>query len=68
VLVCVYLAACVTVSRVQSYQGPEPGPEAGRVWLIKTSSPAFDQYTNSNSPDIQQWMRDHFTRMLVHSP
>lgn len=66
-LLCVYLGACVTVSRVQS-QGPDPGPEAGRVWLMKTTTPAFDPYTNSNSPDVQQWIRDHFSRMLVHSP
>lgn len=67
-LLCVYLAGCVTVSNVQSYQGPDPGPEAGRVRLIKTATPAFDRYTNSNSPDVQQWIRDRFSRMLVHSP
>src|SRR5512147_94035 len=67
VLSCVYLAGCITVS-VKSYQGPDPGPEAGRIRLIKTTTPLFDPYTNSPSSSVQQWIRSRFTRMLVHSP
>jgi hypothetical protein len=67
VLLCVYTAGCITVS-VKSYQGPDPGPAAGQIRIVKTATPAFDPYTNSGSDSIQQWMRSRFTRMLVHSP
>ncbi|MCL4401949.1 MAG: putative glycoside hydrolase family 15 protein [Acidobacteria bacterium] len=40
----------------------------GRVNLIKRSAPAFDPYTNSPTSTLQQWMRDHFSRMIVFTP
>ena len=42
--------------------------DAGRIWLIKRTQPAFDRYTDSPTPALQQWMRDRFFRMIVHSP
>lgn len=58
---------CATVA-VNSYQARNAGPDAGVVRLIKSTSPAFDNYTSSTSPVVQQWLREHFPRMLVHSP
>lgn len=41
---------------------------AGKVILVKKTSPAFDRYTDRADAAIQKWMRDHFWRMLVYSP
>ena len=41
---------------------------AGRVFLVKKTSPEFDRYTNTADVAMQRWMRDRFWRMLVYSP
>lgn len=43
-------------------------PDAGRIRLVKRTEPAFDRYTDHPTPALQRWMRDHFWRMVVHSP
>ncbi len=40
----------------------------GRVRFLKRQDPSFDPYTNAPSPTRQQWMRDHFWRMMQYSP
>src|SRR4051794_35192366 len=41
----------------------------GRVRFMKRVGSEFDAYTNSPSSAQQQWMRDHFARMVgVFSP
>ena len=41
---------------------------AGRVLFTKGANSSFDPYTKSPSAAQQQWMRDHYTRMLTYSP
>ena len=49
--------------------GPVPaGEEAGRVRFMKVAKAAFDRYTQAPSPAQQQWMRDHYWRMLTFAP
>lgn len=40
----------------------------GRVRFLKRQDPSFDPYTNAPAPSQQQWMRDHFWRMMEYSP
>jgi len=49
----------------------QPGgvtPDPGKVLLVKKASPDFDKFTNTPNGSIQEWMRNHFWRMLVYSP
>jgi len=43
-------------------------PDAGKVLLLKRSTPQFDSYTQDPSATLRRWMDAHFGRMLVYSP
>jgi hypothetical protein len=43
-------------------------PDAGKVLLLKRSTPQFDSYTQDPSATLRSWMDAHFGRMLVYSP
>ncbi len=42
--------------------------QAGTVDILKFVTPAFSPYTNNPTSSQQQWMRDHFSQMLVFTP
>ena len=41
---------------------------AGIVRFGRRTGPSFDTYTNSPTVSQQQWMQQHFWRMVVYSP
>ena len=41
---------------------------AGVVHYMRSTTPSFDTYTNSPSTTTEQWMNQHFWRMLEYSP
>lgn len=41
---------------------------AGEVNFAKRSSPAFDRFTSSPTPDFKQWMNDKLWRSVVFTP
>jgi len=43
-------------------------PNAGRVDFYKFTDGSFDQFTHSPNPRMQQWMKNHYARMLTYSP
>src|SRR5437867_3687805 len=43
-------------------------PGAGVAHFMRTTDPSFDVYTSSPSLSTQQWLQQHFWRMLVYSP
>jgi len=47
---------------------PTDAAAAGAVYIFKAATSSFDQYTSSPTPDEQQWMRDHYARMLTYYP
>ena len=50
---------------------PDPGPgavEPGHVHFVQTAKSSFDRYTSNPTPALQQWMRDHYWRMLTYAP
>jgi hypothetical protein len=40
----------------------------GRVRFAQRQNPSFDKFTNNPGPVLQQWLRDHMTRMMEFSP
>lgn len=56
------LALCLWVPARLS---ADDGPEAGVVHLVRNADSAFDRYTNGPGQD---WIRNHFHRMIVYSP
>jgi hypothetical protein len=62
------LALAIVVTIPMTSQSRAVATTAGRVLLVKKASPEFDKYTNTANLAMQQWMRDHFWRMLVYSP
>src|ERR1041384_19428 len=60
VAVCLALSICTSVSSAQT--------GAGVAHFMRTSDPSFDVYTNNPSLTTQQWLQQHFWRMLVYSP
>jgi Hypothetical glycosyl hydrolase family 15 len=49
--------------------GQATGPtSAGSVRFEKGANSAFDPYTSNPTTAQQQWMRDHYARMLTYSP
>jgi hypothetical protein len=41
---------------------------AGVARFMRTTDPSFDVYTDNPSLSVQQWLQQHFWRMLVYSP
>jgi hypothetical protein len=41
---------------------------AGVAQFMRTTDPSFDTYINSPSLSTQQWLQQHFAKMLVYSP
>src|SRR5437016_3829731 len=41
---------------------------AGTVRFQRRSDPTFDTYTNNPSLATQQWLQQHFSRMVVYTP
>src|SRR5262249_26580034 len=56
----------------ESGPGPAGGAplagSAGTVRLMKTAGASFDSYTRNPSPAMQAWLRDHYARLLAHTP
>src|SRR6266567_2837047 len=67
VAVAILVSAIVLTIPMTSRSGAV-ATTAGRVFLVKKTSPAFDRYTDTLNGAMQRWMRDHFWRMLVYSP
>jgi hypothetical protein len=42
--------------------------DEGTVQLLKRTTPSSDSFTAAPSASLQQWMSDHFWRMVVFSP
>src|SRR5437870_3411668 len=62
------LAQAVLLANPMTSQPGAAATGAGKVFLVKKTSPAFDRYTDTTDCAMQRWMRDHFWRMLVYSP
>ena len=56
-----------TQLRVRGGLASLPGP-AGQVHFFRVADTAFDRFTDNPTPSAQQWMRDHYWRMLTYSP
>src|SRR5262249_45554602 len=47
---------------------PASGADAGHVHVFKAATSSFNPYTANPTPAEEQWMRDHYWRMLAYSP
>jgi hypothetical protein len=61
-------AALILLAWALRPEDPAGNAEAGKVRLAKFTSPEFDRYTNNPAPAQQRWLREHFARMIVHTP
>lgn len=64
-MVCRATLVCALLSG--EVGAPGAGNE-GTVQLLKRTTPASDSFTAAPSASLQQWMSDHFSRMVVFSP
>ena len=52
-----------------SIQAPAAEASAsGEINVIRNANSAFDSYTTGATPEQQQWMRDHYSRMRGYAP
>src|SRR5215208_2958354 len=66
---CLAALALAVVCLSDPFVGRADAQSPGRPRFLKRAGHEFDVYTNTTSTAQQQWMRDHFPRMVgVFSP
>ncbi|MDX1645756.1 MAG: putative glycoside hydrolase [Longimicrobiales bacterium] len=60
--------ACVAALAASSRAATAQTAEAGSVGFYVTARSDFDPWTSSPTPREQEWMREHYDRMLTYSP
>jgi hypothetical protein len=64
-LLVVVVATVVLLTRPAANR---PAAPAGTVHFTRSANSSFDQFTNSPSPQAQEWLRTHMWRLTVFSP
>ena len=67
--VTAFAMACVLLLVFAAFAAATPpGPEAGQVRLVKDGGSGFDRFTSEPTPELQRFMRERYSRMVVFSP
>lgn len=68
---CILVSLLLSASHNYAYGYEGKGtqiPASGKVKFFKHANTAFDDYTANPDAKQQQWMQDHYPRMLTYTP